>query len=159
MTRGRMRGEHEFIWPNGAIMEPLCSVKSHEITTATSESVQYTAERELRVGGGLNSALDLVASDGSQFFFLLLSLFLRLRQLWELKGISIFLGWRQTERVLMQPALVGSLSARFLCNSLMKSVFWNPIMFVRQPPIQERRLFCVRIKAAKRLSGRLTSRK
>lgn len=64
-----MRGEHEFIWPNGAIMEPLCSVKSHEITTATSESVQYTAERELRVGGRLNSALDLVAGDGSQFVF------------------------------------------------------------------------------------------
>lgn len=50
-------------------MEPLCSVKSHEITTATSESVQYTAERELRVGGRLNSALDLVAGDGSQFVF------------------------------------------------------------------------------------------
>lgn len=47
-TYGRIRGEHEFIWPNGAIMEPLCSVKSHEITTATSESVQYTAERECR---------------------------------------------------------------------------------------------------------------
>lgn len=134
-------------------MEPLCSVKSHEITTATSESVQYTAERELRVGERLNSALDLVAGDGSQLFFL------RLRQLWELKGISIFLGWRQTERVLMQPALVGSLSARFLCNSLMKSLFWNPIMFVRLPPKQEHRLFCVCIKAAKRLSGRLTSRK
>lgn len=57
----------------------------------------------------------------------------------------------------MQPTFVGSLSARFLCSSLEKSMFWNPIMFVRLPLKQERLLFFFLLKAAKGLSGRLES--
>lgn len=44
---GRNRRERVFISANGAIMESLCLVKSHEITTVTA-SVYSTAERERR---------------------------------------------------------------------------------------------------------------
>lgn len=46
--------ESEFISVSGAIMEPLCLVKSHEITQVTA-SVYSTVEKDSLVGVGVSS--------------------------------------------------------------------------------------------------------
>lgn len=57
MKKERER-ESEFIWANGAIMESLCLVKSHEITRVTA-GMYSAAERER--GRWFNSTLALVS--------------------------------------------------------------------------------------------------
>lgn len=76
----RNRREREFISLNGAIMESLCLVKSHEITTVTA-SAYSTAEREETQRAVAKLRVGLV-SEAS---------FLCLRQLWDLNALA-FLG-------------------------------------------------------------------
>lgn len=78
----RNRREREFISLNGAIMESLCLVKSHEITTVTA-SAYSTAEREETQRAA--AKLRIRAGFSSQFFVFMAAL--------GFKRISIF---RQT---------------------------------------------------------------